>query len=600
MKKLHGILLIILSLLLLITSLPVSAVEGGYNYDSIKWNYVRNKNISIDDVEIVCDYGSYGKGRVVILAVKGDTISYEPYEYYIGNLCFRFSSEYYADRFYHYVKGSGGWYLYPVRDSYKYGYLSSEDIYNIALAYGVDTYSPEELTVEEQGVKWSFEPVEGKLTVNGYKGQMPDYKLAGDRSTSPTARWRYDIKTVEMTYVSHIGAYAFHNCENMSSVDFMYSDISRIGNNAFEGCSSLTEIEAYGYIDELSPCAFKNCTSLRSVDIYVGAVGENAFEGCTALETVELGNNVRYIKDNAFEGCISFKEFNFPESIREIRNNVFKGCDGLEKLTFNGKPPMVKGNTLKDFKGEIFYPANFELWTESVCSEYSESASWIPYDAPKIMLVQNYFDDLSPGGWYLYGIQYCFGGGFMEGMGNYRFDPNALLTREQVAMMLYKYLKADETYTTYSFDDVVPGAWYADAVEWMYQNGYTKGINSREYGVGNYVTRQDMITLIYNVVFRDYKDEYWLGQYHIKGGIKSFSDIDNISGYAYEAMRFAVEVCDSSMCRGVGEIYPILYGDDGMLRPRDTCTRAEAAAILQRSIFADYFSPVTTKQHPTS
>ncbi len=602
MKKLHGILLIILSMLLLITSLPVSAVEDEYNFDSIKWKYVYNTDISIDDVVIVCDYGSYGKGRVVILAVKGDTVTPEPYEYYIGDLCFRFSSEYYADRFYHYVKGDYGWHLYSVSDSYKYGYLSNEDIYNIALSHGVDTYSPEELTVEEDGIKWIFDPVNGKLTVRGNgKSQMPDYRLAGGRSTSPTAIWRYDIKTVKIMFVSSIGTYAFYNCENINSVDLLYSSsIGSIGNNAFEGCSSITDFVSYGYIEELSPYAFKNCASLRSVDLYVGAVGEHAFEGCASLEILDLGQSVRTLKDNAFEGCVSFKEFNFTEGIREIGDNLFKGCDSLEKMTFYGKPPKVKGNTLKDFNGEIFYPASSELWTDSVRSAYSKTATWTPFDAPDIILVQNYFDDLMPRAWYLSGIQYCFGRGFIEGMGNYRFDPNSPLTREQVAMILYKYLKADESYTTYSFADVTSGAWYADAVEWMYRKGYTKGISRTEFGVGLPVTRQDLVTLIYNAVFRDYEVKYWLGAYHIKGGIKSFSDVDDISDYAYDAMHFAVEVFDSEYCRGPGEIKPILYGDDGMLRPRDTCTRAEAAAIFQRSDLADYFSPVSTAQPPTS
>ena len=183
----------------------------------------------------------------------------------------------------------------------------------------------------------------------------------------------------------------------------------------------------------------------------------------------------------------------------------------------------------------------------------------------------------------------------MSGMGNYRFDPNSLLTREQVAMMLYKYLKADETYTTYSFDDVVPGTWYADAVEWMYRKGYTNGVGKHRFGVGMPVTRQDMVTLVYNVIFRDYRKagEYSLGEYHIKGGIKSFSDVCDVSDYAYEAMLFAVEVYDSSECRGPGEIKPIIYGDNGMLRPKDNCTRAEAAAIFQRAVWADYHSPVS-------
>lgn len=140
----------------------------------------------------------------------------------------------------------------------------------------------------------------------------------------------------------------------------------------------------------------------------------------------------------------------------------------------------------------------------SALETYEPDTMISAYSVSAIDRVESIFDDLHPNGWYLSGIQYCYGAGIMQGTGNNLFEPNGHVTREQVAMILYNYLKADETYTSYSFDDVAPGAWYADAVEWMYRNGYTKGINRYKYGVGRYVTRQDMITLIYNVIFREY------------------------------------------------------------------------------------------------
>ncbi len=209
------------------------------------------------------------------------------------------------------------------------------------------------------------------------------------------------------------------------------------------------------------------------------------------------------------------------------------------------------------------------------------------------------FDDLVPGSWYISGICFCYDRNIMEGVGNNRFEPNAPLTREQVAMMLYKYLKEDETYTSYSFTDVKAGAWYADAVEWMYQNGYTAGISEDEYGVGRYITRQDLMTLVYNVIFREY---YLAGEYYYKDTIKNFADAGDISDYAFISMSFAAGLSWSGMCRGSGEgeIEPILYGNNGTIKPKDICTRAEAAAIFKRTFYADCFSPVSVWTHPTS
>ena len=517
MKKLCALICIVI----LFTAIPA------YGYDPfqdgvLRGDYANANGYKYENVIIECDYGSYNGGRVVILDIKGEENKNDNYELYIGELCFRFSSKEYADRFLYYRWGVYDRYFLTVKEAYEKGYLSGADVYDIALLHGVETYSPEELTVEEKDCKWSFDPASGKLTV---EGDIPDYEIKNGKSTSPSSKWRYDIKEVEMKNCLSVGDYAFYNCER--------------------------------------------------------------------LEKVTLYKNLRSIGKGAFEDCIAICDFSFPEGIREVSEDAFKGCGNLNEMTFYGKAPKLYEGMLK---GKIYYPENSEFWSEDVRRGYSESAEWIGFDAPDIENVNNYFDDLAPRGWYLSGIQYCYNLGFMSGMGNCRFAPNEVLTREQVAMVMYQYLEADETYTKYSFKDVVPGAWYADAVEWMYQKGYTKGISCCEYGVGRPVTRQDLMTLI----FRDYKDEYWLGQYHIKGGINSFGDVGEIADYAYDAMRFAVEVCDSSMCRGTGEITPVLYGDEGMLRPRDTCTRAEAAAIFQRSVWADYFSPVSTKLPPSS
>ncbi|MBQ4561664.1 MAG: S-layer homology domain-containing protein [Clostridia bacterium] len=556
MKKIYRVLTVFLCFILISAALPISA---DYDYDPNRMikAYAKRSGYSQDDIIIEEDLGRYGgwlRNRVVILGIKGEEKDDKPYDLYIGQLCFRFSSAAYADRFLLYT-----WDMYyepgfmTVKESYEMGILDSEDIYEMAIKHGVDTYSPEELTVNEDGIEWRFDPVTGKLTVEG-NGNMPDYKVIDGKSTSPSSRWRYDIRELEVNIKGEIGNNAFYNCENLTKAKIT---------------------KAFG-------------------------IGEKAFYNCKKLFDIEFYRSLRTIGRSAFEGCSSLTEIVFPAGIREITDSAFKGCNALEKMSFNGKAPKLYSGMLTDFKGEVLYPENSEFWTSEICKSYSQTAKWIPFEASGIGIVENYFEDLHPGGWYLSGIQYCYAGGYMEGMGNYRFDPNAPLTREQVAMVMYKYLRADETYTRYSFKDVVPGAWYADAVEWMYQKGYTKGVGNDMYGVGRPVTRQDLMTLVYNAVFRDYEIQYFLADYYIKGGINSFSDVDGISYYAYDAMRLAVEVCDSSMCRGPGEIKPILYGDDGMLRPRDTCTRAEAAAIFERSIQADYFSPVSNATPPSS
>ncbi len=593
MKKLSSILLTILTLSLLITSVPIYAVEGEFDFDQLKRDYARYyRDISPDDVEIVCDCGSYGTGRVVVLSVKGETINYEPCELYIGNLCFRFSSEYYADKFYLYRNGTYGSEFVKLPKAYENGLISSNGIYNVAVRYGVDTYSPEEVNVEENGLTWTFDPVIGKLTVKG-EGDMPDYKLVDGRSTSPTSRWRYDVKTVDVSCSSPIGAYAFYNCENITHID-LWSSVKDIGNNAFEGCRSITHIDIRSGTKKISSEAFKDCTSLATVQTNgtVTEISSGAFKNCTALHTLKLYTSLERIKENAFEGCTSLTEFNFSESLKEIGANAFKGCVSLEKLRFYGKPPKEYEGISSDYKGEILYPDDNIRWTDEIRSSISKTALWVPFDAPDIQKIENYFEDLSPGAWYLSAVQYCYGKKYLTGTGNFRFEPNKNLTREETAMLLYKYRGKGETYEEYSFKDVVPGAWYADAVEWMYRKGYSYGISVHEFGVGRDVTREDFITLMYNV----HRERWENGDYRYNPEtVESFFDYNEVSSYALRAMTFTTGVYYAYCGKWDVDLDPIICGNNGRINPKATCTRAEAAAILKRSAYVynkmDVFLP---------
>ncbi len=560
MKMTRRIVIILICISTLITSIPLFASGSDFNFNKLKSDYASKKGISAENVIIESDYGSYnGDNRVVILGIKGEEKGDEPYDLYIGDLCFRFSSEAYANRFLYYRKETYGWNFYTVKEAYEKNYISSKTVYELALLHGVETYSPEELKVEDGGIEWSFDPVNGKLTVEG-EGEMPDYKLIGGRTTSPSSNWRYGIRKVEMKYSESVGAYAFYNCENLVSADLRSYTVS-IGRGAFEGCSSLTEIEIPDYTYEISSDTFKNCKSLTKVDLH---------------------ENVRRIKENAFEGCSSLKEFDFPEGMSEISDNAFVGCDSLEKLNFYGKPPKKYSGIPDNFKGEMLYPDDISHWTENIRTAISDAAAWSTFNAPEIKYAENYFDDVIPGSWYVTGIRYGYSKKYISGTGNYRFEPNKTLTREETAMLLYKYKGKGETYEEYSFDDVVPGAWYADAVEWMYQKGYTAGISYKEFGVSREVTRQDLVTLMYNV----HEDRWTSEDYFCRPEtIESFSDYREVSPYALKPMIFATGVYHAIVAKWDEPLDPIICGNNGKIMPKATCTRAEAVAIMQRSAY---------------
>ena len=83
--------------------------------------------------------------------------------------------------------------------------------------------------------------------------------------------------------------------------------VTSIGNNAFDGCSSLISIEIPGKVISIGNAAFINCSSLTGIKIpeSMKSIGERAFKECSNLSSIEIPESVTSIGNNAFYDCNS-------------------------------------------------------------------------------------------------------------------------------------------------------------------------------------------------------------------------------------------------------------------------------------------------------
>ncbi|MBR3637567.1 MAG: S-layer homology domain-containing protein [Lachnospiraceae bacterium] len=114
----------------------------------------------------------------------------------------------------------------------------------------------------------------------------------------------------------------------------------------------------------------------------------------------------------------------------------------------------------------------------------------------KIKRVDQIFTDISLDAWYWAAVQYAYENDMMAGTGS-EFKPTANLSREQLAQVLYSTEGKPEVTIKNPFDDVKDGAWYAKAVLWAKQNGIADGRPDGNFGVGNPITRQDLAIMLY-------------------------------------------------------------------------------------------------------
>ena len=110
------------------------------------------------------------------------------------------------------------------------------------------------------------------------------------------------------------------------------------------------------------------------------------------------------------------------------------------------------------------------------------------------------FSDVAgPNDWSHEGIDYCVRRSLMVGTGAGTFSPGMNCSRAQIVQILYN-LSGDKTdYGNYylPFTDVAPGAWYYDAVAWAYDNDVVSGTSATTFAPNDVITREQMAVILY-------------------------------------------------------------------------------------------------------
>lgn len=132
----------------------------------------------------------------------------------------------------------------------------------------------------------------------------------------------------ECSNLTYIGNNAFNNCDELLIVT-LPNDIKSIGEYAFYSCDKLQSVnfdELYE-LSNIEKFAFSGCTSLRNLylsDTKLEVINEDCFSNCQQLSAIELPN-VREIKDHAFYKCSLGYVNEFPMRLENIGESAFFG-----------------------------------------------------------------------------------------------------------------------------------------------------------------------------------------------------------------------------------------------------------------------------------
>lgn len=163
------------------------------------------------------------------------------------------------------------------------------------------------------------------------------------------------LSSVTMGKVETIEDYAFRNCHNLSSVSLPV--IKKIGNGAFEDCASLGTVSLTG-IQTIGEQAFARCPSLTGFTVSgssnyysdsKGALLAHESDGDVLIQyptsanytSYSVSNNVKKISSYAFYAATKLHDITVGNNVTEIGSNAFENCTGISEFSIGARVKTI-------------------------------------------------------------------------------------------------------------------------------------------------------------------------------------------------------------------------------------------------------------------
>ena len=245
---------------------------------------------------------------------------------------------------------------------------------------GINCFKVNDIISISANAEEEVKTLENGMTYSIFRNKERDKAikiLSGDKNAE-TIEIPEEIDGIK---VEIIGSEAFADNTNVKSV-VIPKNIVKIEDNAFYGCTSLSDVTFNEGLKELGTSVFSNtaietitipsslevvadnqyskgvfentklttanfaegtksvigylfkdCSLLENINFPKGVetIGEYAFEDCTSLD-LKIPDTVESIEESAFQGCTKIKSIEIPDGVKRIEKNIFMGCTNLENV----------------------------------------------------------------------------------------------------------------------------------------------------------------------------------------------------------------------------------------------------------------------------
>lgn len=453
---------------------------------------------------------------------------------------------------------------------------------------------------------------------------LKSVKIPAEVTVIPTEAFSGCVSLESITIpksVSHINEHAFDGCTALKKVDYLGSDTDwsqvtkETGNNVLDNAKkSFTRTDhEHKYTDTVIPptCTERGCTvhlcacGDKREDSYTPPLGHSYRDGiCVRCGILDPNGDTQhkhdFIPSVTKPTCLTEGFTTYACSCGEcytkdyvsavghktqLQNAKAAGCmtggyTGDEVCTFCGK--VFKQGSVIFALGHDPQPARVKAPT---CNESGYTGDLICMRCGDMTQIGKTvaaaghkffggvcsvcgakgaeavpeFDDVKPGAFYFDAVQWAVKNGITNGTGKSTFSPNDVCSRYQIVMFLWRAAGQPEAKAAVSFADVKPGDIFYEAVQWAVERGITKGTSSTSFSPFAPCTRGQIVTFLYRSA----------GSPAISGAC-DFSDV-SAGSFCHDAVIWA---SSEGITKGTSA---------GRFSPNEGCTRAQVVTFLYRA-----------------
>ena len=198
--------------------------------------------------------------------------------------------------------------------------------------------------------------------------------------------------------------------------------------------------------------------------------------------------------------------------------------------------------------------------------EYKKLNSKITFTDGKAKTSHDKFSDLGENSEYAEAAEFVTQNGIMSGINENEFAPDCAATRAMAVTVLWRLEGSPVVNYAISFEDVEVESWYAEALRWAASTGIVNGFSNKQFAPHDEITREQLAVVMWRYA-KSKNADVSIGE---STNILSYEDVFSVSDYAIPALEWT---CGSGIMSG---------STISTLAPNEQVSRIYFASVLHR------------------